>query len=295
MIKLQVPATTANLGPGFDTLGLALSLYNDLEVEEIDTGLEIEVVGYGTEELPTDKSNLIYQAMTRLFQEVNYQPTGLYLKLTNRIPLARGLGSSAAAIVAGLKAANLLAGEPLVNTELINLATELEGHPDNVAPALLGGVVISHSEAGQVVYDKILAPDLQLVVCIPDYQLTTADSRAVLPDQVQFEDAAFNISQIGLLVTGLLKKDYTLLARSLQDRIHQPYRQELLPGFAKMTKRLEQSALGVVISGSGPTVVALTLDQADQIGEKMVATFAEEGIKAEYLVTNPTNKGIIDV
>ncbi|WP_408955947.1 homoserine kinase [Natroniella sp. ANB-PHB2] len=144
MFKVKIPATTANLGPGFDTFGMSLGLYNLIEVEKKEDGVEIELVGYGVEELTTDKSNLVYQSMLRLFETVNYLPSGLKIKLINRIPLARGLGSSAAAIAGGLLVANKLSGEQLTREELLNLATEIEGHPDNVAPALLGGIVVSN-------------------------------------------------------------------------------------------------------------------------------------------------------
>ncbi|GAB6098647.1 homoserine kinase [Halanaerocella petrolearia] len=289
-----MPATTANLGPGFDTLGLALDLYNQLEIKEIEEGLQIEVTGYGQEKLPTDESNLVYQAMDKVFKQVNYQPTGIYLKLVNKIPLARGLGSSAAAIVGGVVAANKLVGEKLSTAELLNLATELEGHPDNVAPALLGGVVVSNLQDGDVMYEKIDAPKIQAVVCIPNYQVSTVESREVLPDSVKFEDAIFNVSHTALLITGLLNRDYELVGKALEDRLHQPYRQEIIPGFKEIVTEVGEEALGVVLSGSGPTIVALTLEQieVEKIGKQMVSIFAEQDIAADYLVTTPTNQGV---
>ncbi|WP_018247454.1 homoserine kinase [Orenia marismortui] len=293
MIKVKVPATTANLGPGFDTLGMSLELYNELEVSEVESGLEFEVVGYGSEELDLDENNLIYQSMKRVFEIVDYHPQGLKIKLNNQIPLARGLGSSATAIVGGLVAANKLSGDKLSRDELLNLATEIEGHPDNVAPALLGGVVISTIKDGQVVYKKLSVPKLNIVVCIPDYQLSTVEARESLPTEVEFEDAIFNLSHTGLLITGLITEDYKLIKHALDDKLHQPYRQELVPGLKTILEEVKEDCLGVTISGSGPTVVAFSLEEEEKIGEKMVDIFSQNNIKAKYLVLNPTDQGVI--
>ena len=291
MIEIKVPATTANLGPGFDTLGMGLSLYNRLQVKKISSGLEIEIEGEGSNQLATTEENLIYQAMERLFTKVGSKPSGIYLKAINNIPLSRGLGSSAAAIVGGLLAANELVEDKLSTAELVNLATAIEGHPDNVSPALLGGVVVSNYTAEQVFYEKIAAPELKIVVCIPDYELSTAKAREVLPKEVAFDDAVFNVSHMGMLLTGLLKQDYEIIKEGLRDRLHQPYREKLLPGFKRIKTQLKSKALGTVLSGSGPTVIALTLEAAEDIGAKMVSFFAQEGIEANYLVTTPTNQG----
>ncbi|WP_027340813.1 homoserine kinase [Halonatronum saccharophilum] len=293
MVKVEVPATTANLGPGFDTLGMSLELYNEVVVEEIDSGLDIEVLGYGSDELERDKNNLVYKVMTEVFSKLSYEPKGLRIKLNNRIPLARGLGSSAAAIVGGLVAANRLTGDRLSQRELLNLATKIEGHPDNVAPALLGGVVISTLKDEEVIYKKVPVPELKVVVCIPDYQLSTKRSREVLPKKVEFKDAVFNISRTGLLISALLTEDYELISEALDDRLHQPYRQNLVPGLKEIIEKLSRKALGVTLSGSGPTVVAFTLEGEKDIGERMVSTFEENGVDAHYTITTPTNGGAI--
>ncbi|MCK8827607.1 homoserine kinase [Natroniella acetigena] len=292
MFKIKIPATTANLGPGFDTFGMSLGLYNSIEVEQKEEGVEIEVAGYGVKELTTDKSNLVYQSMLRLFDIVDYLPPGLKIKLINRIPLARGLGSSAAAIVGGLLAANKLSGEQLTTEQLLNLATEIEGHPDNVAPALLGGVVISTVKEQGVIYKKITPPaKLKTVVCIPDYQLTTAKSRGALPEKVSFKDAVFNVSHASLLLAGLLTEDYQLIGQALDDRLHQPYRQGLIPGLDEVIDNLSEEVLGIVLSGSGPTAIALTLQEEERIGTEMKEFFAKHGIEAQYLVVYPTDQG----
>lgn len=293
MTKIKVPATTANLGPGFDTLGMALDLYNRLEVREIKAGLRIEVEGCGQDTLPTDKSNLVYRAIEQVFTELDYSPSGLQIKLKNRIPLARGLGSSAAAIVGGMAAANKLAGDQLSTAELLNQALKLEDHPDNITPALVGGLVVSTLQKGEVLYKKIAVPTVKAVVCIPDYEVSTAEARQVLPKQVSLEDAVFNVSHTGLLLTGFLTEDYQLVRKALQDKLHQPYRESLVPGAKTIIEELSTEALGMVLSGSGPTVVALTLEKEQEIGRKMVDIFAEQNIEAEYLVTNPTNRGLI--
>ena len=293
MIDLKVPATTANLGPGFDTLGMGLDFYNEIQVKEIDSGLQIEIEGEGSNQLSTTEDNLIYQAMDELFTRVGYKPQGIYIKAINKIPLSRGLGSSAAAIVGGLLAANELVGHKFSISELVTLATEIEGHPDNVSPALLGGVVVSNckSDSQDVIYEKIAAPRLKIVVCIPDYELSTAKARAVLPKQIDFDDVVFNVSHMGMLLTGLLKQDYEIIKEGLRDRLHQPYREKLLPGFKKIRTELKSKALGIVLSGSGPTVIALTLEEEEKIGEKMVDFFAQEDISADYFITTPTNQG----
>jgi homoserine kinase len=172
MYKIKVPATTANLGPGFDILGMALNFHNIIEVRERDEGLKIEVAGLGKDDLPVNEENLVYQSMDYLFSKTNYSPNGLEIKLINKVPLSRGLGSSATVIVGGLVAANVLAGNPFSESQLLNLATEIEGHPDNVAPALLGGVVISvMTEDKEIIYKKLKKPELKAVVGIPDFKL----------------------------------------------------------------------------------------------------------------------------
>ncbi len=294
MIKVRVPATTANLGPGFDTLGLSLDLYNQIEVEEIEEGLEIEVVGYGKNELPINEDNLLYKAMVRVFEATTYYPQGIKLRLINRIPLARGLGSSAAAIVGGLVSANRLVGDILTKEELLHLAVEIEGHPDNVAPALLGGIVLSTIKDGDVSYKKIDPPKIKAVLCIPDYQLSTAKAREILPEKVSFDDALFNISHTGLLVAGFLTNDYQLISQGLDDRLHQPYRQKLIPGLTELLKDelLQELALGITLSGAGPTIVTFTLKEEEKIGQRMVELFSKEGIKSDYLITDLTGMGV---
>ena len=203
-VKVTVPATTANMGPGFDCLGMALKLYNQVEISPTDGGLAIEIQGEGAGDIRKDEGNIVFKAVERLFQEAGRPCPGLVIKLTNHIPAARGLGSSASAIVGGLVAANRLAGDPFTPEKLLALATELEGHPDNVAPALLGGIIISVVQEGKVHWLKITPPDgLSTVVAVPDFKLSTRAAREVLPKTVSLQDAVFNLSRSALLVGAL--------------------------------------------------------------------------------------------
>ncbi|SJZ53949.1 homoserine kinase [Selenihalanaerobacter shriftii] len=295
MYRVKVPATTANLGPGFDILGMALDFYNIIEVREREEGLKIEIEGLGADELPTDENNLAYQAMDYLFSRTDYSPAGLEINLINQIPLSRGLGSSATVIVGGLVLANCLAGEPFSTDELLNFATKIEGHPDNVAPALLGGVVISvMTEDGEIIYKRLDVPKLSTVVGIPDFKLSTTEAREVLPAQVIFEDAVFNSSRVALLIASLMSKDYDLLATCFEDRLHQSYRQDLVPGMDSVIKYTKEAgALAVALSGAGPSIIALTLNQEESVGKTMVQTFARHGIEANYKITKPATEGVI--
>lgn len=262
MVRVQVPATTANLGPGFDTLGLALSLFNQVEMEETGNPgeLVIEIEGEGAASIPANRDNVTFLAAQEVFKAAGCFPAGLRLRLLNRIPAARGLGSSAAARVGGLLAANALLGEPLSREQLLTLAVRLEGHPDNVAPALLGGLVVASIQEGKVRHRRIEIPDgLTAVLVIPDFELATRAAVAALPELVPVKDAVFNLGQACLLVAGFLTGDWELVGQSMQDRLHQPYRLPLIPGLNEvLAAARQQGALGAALSGSGPAVLALT-------------------------------------
>jgi homoserine kinase len=295
MIRVQIPATTANMGPGFDTLGMALKLYNFVEMEETGLGLKIDVDGDGADKIPRDASNIVYQAASKLFKLVNYQPVGLRLKITNNIPLARGLGSSASAIVGGLIAANKLSGSRLGEKELLNLATEIEGHPDNVAPALLGGIVVSAQVDGEIKFAKIEPPvKLKCVVAIPDFALPTKLAREVLPQSVSMTDAVFNIGRVSLLVTALIRQDFNLMATAMDDRIHQPYRASLVPGMKKVFAAAKLAgAKGVVLSGAGPTLIAFCDINTSLIAKVMKDTFMQSGIITQVMELEPNPVGAV--
>ncbi|WP_418790133.1 homoserine kinase [Phosphitispora sp. TUW77] len=295
MIRVQIPATTANMGPGFDTLGMALKLFNFIEMEETSAGLQIDVEGDGAEKIPRDSGNIVYVAAVRIFKLTGYEPKGLRIKIINNIPVSRGLGSSASAIVGGLVAANILTGNRLGEKELINLAAEIEGHPDNVVPALVGGIVVSAQADGEVKYSKIEPPaKLKCVVAIPDFILSTKLAREVLPQSVSLTDAVYNISRTALLVAALMKQDFSLLGMAMDDRIHQPYRANLVPGMKRVFAAAKLAgARGITLSGAGPTLIAFCDHNIDVIASVMKDAFLQSGIKAKVMELEPNPVGAV--
>ncbi|MDD4568661.1 MAG: homoserine kinase [Tepidanaerobacteraceae bacterium] len=293
MVRIQVPATTANFGPGFDCLGASLGMYNYIDMEFSEKP-EIHVIGEGVSEIPIDETNLAYQAASRLFKQVNIDKP-LKITLDNHIPLARGLGSSAACIAGGIMAANRLVGDILDNNELIRLATDMEGHPDNVVPAIFGGFCLSMVYKNKVFYKKFPVPSwLRFVVCIPDFELKTEDARKVLPKKVNFEDAIYNTSHTAMLVAAMAQGDLTDMSIFCQDKLHQPFRSQLIPGMEEILETVrEKGAFAGFLSGSGPTVVCLTLrERADVLGQHMVDIFSKEGVKSHYKVLSSDSDGV---
>lgn len=267
MVKVRVPASTSNLGPGFDAFGLALSLYLDFSITEADDW-SIEVIGEGEEKIPRNEKNLAYRALSHLFEQVVQQPSGLHLKMENAIPVSRGLGSSATAIIAGLTAGNYLLGEPFSQKELIKMAIELEGHPDNVTASFLGGLTLCYHHDAEWRWQRYeLSEKLRLLVLVPPVKLSTREARKVLPETVSREDAIFNLAHSSLLALSLLKGDWKMLAQAMQDRLHQPYRLPLLPEMKEGLSILRESrgVLGASLSGAGPSLVGFYLAQ-DQRG-----------------------------
>jgi len=289
VIRVQVPATTANLGPGFDCLGMALQLYNTVEMQRTSSGLHIEVRGEGSRDIARDEKNIVYQAAMRLFEQAEKSPEGLKIKLTNNIPIARGLGSSAAAIIGGLIAANTLIGGNLSHKEILALATTLEGHPDNVAPALLGGIVVSVPVDSDIKYMKINPPPgLKAIIAVPDFFVMTKRAREILPQQVSLQDAVFNLGRLALLVTALSQGDFNMLSTAMEDRIHQPYRSNLVPGLKKVLAAARLAgARGVCISGAGPSLLALADNNFESIAQAMKDTFKQNGVHAHSLILEP--------
>ena len=289
-ITVTVPATTANLGPGFDCIGAALSLYNQFQFSRLELSatekLKITVTGQEAAKVKTDDSNLAYQAFVKLYEHLNQSPPPVAIHIDMQVPLARGLGSSATAIVGGLFGANELARKPLSQVEVMQLAIELEGHPDNVVPALLGGCRLAASNApggSWQICDIPWHPDIVSVVAIPDFELSTAEARKVLPTDYSRADAIFNAAHLGLLVRALATGDRDWLRCALQDKIHQPYRQSLIQGYeAVQQAALNAGAYGIVISGAGPTLLALTdATNAVAVEKAMAAAWMEFGVKAD--------------
>ena len=288
-VTVTVPATTSNLGPGFDCLGLALDLRNELTLELRDeSGTPVvEISGEGATTLPRDGDNAILRAARLVLPKKI--PGRLFFKALNRIPLARGLGSSAAAVVAGLWAgAHLFGTLRKTEDELEAMAVSLEGHPDNVAPCVHGGLTASYTENGRSRSVRLnIHPSLSAAVCVPQFELATKKARAALPKAVPLADAVFNSSRAILLARALETGRTQHLAEYMNDRLHQPYRSKLVPGLHEaMAAALKAGAAGAALSGSGPTVFAfVTDDRGDAAGTAMVRAFRAKGVKStrQYL------------
>lgn len=258
MVKIRVPATTANLGPGFDTLGLALNLFQEIIIRPLEPGRK--EIKWSGEPLLTDADNLVCVALEKALHLKNQAHLGYELTMHHTdIPISRGLGSSAAAIVAGLYAANALMDHAMTQQEILDLATSMEGHPDNVAPAILGNLILATQKDGTTHYAKIDFPeDLKLLTLIPDYKLSTEMARKALPDQYSRPECIYNLSRIGFLLHALITRDYALLPLALSDVIHEPYRYPLIEDSDAVKQALSHlNAYGCFISGAGPSIIAL--------------------------------------
>lgn len=282
-VKVRVPGTSANMGPGFDSLGLALSVYNYIEATETNSGLSIEILDSETKEfLPTDEKNLVYKSMKYLFDKVGYQPKGLKLTLKSEVPVTRGLGSSSACIVGGLMCANELSGAKLSKRQIMEMATAIEGHSDNVCAACVGGFTVSVYNKDEIFYySHKIEGDLKFLVLIPDYAVTTQKARNTLPGYYPRREVAFNISHASLLVASMVSGNYENLLCAIDDKVHEPYRKVFIDGYQKIYNKLKAyGALGTYISGSGPTLVSVV--EADD------AEFFLEDISEYMKKTHPT-------
>lgn len=297
-VCVRVPATTANLGPGFDTFGMALSLYNTVETEWSAGNLQIEVTGEGAHLVPLNETNTVYRAMEQVFEKAGQLPLlrekGVRIRIRNEVPVTRGMGSSATAIVGGLWAANEMLGQPLARQELVEMAVGLEGHPDNVTPAIFGGIVISG-----MIHDKIYAKrfsppaGMQCVVAVPNFQLATRTSRKALPPAVPHADAVRNVNRASLMVAALAEGNLQMFCKLMEDRLHEPYRMPLVPGMKEAIARAKEAgALGAVLSGSGPALIAFCKQGAEEIGDALQAGFRSEGIESDILQLTPAEQGV---
>lgn len=275
---VTVPATTANLGPGFDCLGAALTLSNQFHFAVLPAGsanVVITAIGNEASQVSTDASNLAYQAFVKVYEQLEHVPPPVSIEIRLGVPLARGLGSSATAIVGGLVGANALAGSPLTVEALMQLAIEIEGHPDNVVPALVGGCCLSVTgidrdwELCDIPWHSSIIP----IVAIPAFELSTKLARQVLPTTYSRADAIFNVAHLGLLLRGLETGNREWLKAAMQDRIHQPYRQALIPGYETVQAAvIKAGGYGMVISGAGPTLLALADSQTAETVKDAIAT-----------------------
>ena len=288
-VKVRVPGTSANCGPGFDCLGVACTIYNELELTLLEEErLDIEITGDGAENIPVDERNIVWRSIQKLLERAGkaQEYKGAIIRMDNGVPLSRGLGSSATALVGGLKAANECLGNPFTNRDLLQLATEIEGHPDNVAPAIFGGFTISIVRNGKPECFSLMPKlPLKLVVTVPDFFLPTKAARAVLPAEVPMKDAVFNIGRAAMLTAALCKGNKSFLRSVFDDALHQPYRAKLIPGMYDVFKAARAAgALGASMSGAGPCLIAFTVENADAVGMAMRDAFAKNNVKSQYHV-----------
>ncbi|MDD2401724.1 MAG: homoserine kinase [Clostridia bacterium] len=289
MLKVSVPATSANLGSGFDCIGVALNLYNDFYFfSDNEQGVPSEAV-------LLEKRSLAHQGMNLVAEVLKKDTPNLKIAVRASVPSSRGLGSSATLAVAGLVAANVLLKGKLDEEKIISLATEIEGHPDNAAPALVGGMVISVTSFNEIKYIKIRPQNnLRIIVAVPDFQLSTVAARNILPKQVSREDAVFNTGRFGMFMTSILTGDYRYLNIAMEDALHQPYRMSLIPGFKEViTAAYSKGALGSCLSGAGPTVLAFCKDNEENIRKSMVEAWSSFGISAVTHVLDISSKGTL--
>ena len=294
MMHIKVPATSANMGPGFDSIGVALQLYNHLWFEQIEEGLEIIIKRKHEIEIPTDKNNLIYKTMVDFFAETGNVMPPVRLIQEDYIPMVRGLGSSAACIVAGLLAANHLSGCHYSREELAQIAAKIEGHPDNSNPALFGGMVVGATDYNEMRHVRLDLPnDLVFAIMVPNFPVSTHDARRVLPSTYDRSDAVFNASRAALLVASIYSGNYENLSMAMEDSIHQPYRSQLIPDMERIFKAAKNhGALGAYLSGAGSTLMAVLTDkQAETFQYKMTAYLKAIPNEWQLTLLKPDEKG----
>lgn len=296
-VHVRVPATSANLGPGFDALGLALALYNEVIAEEAD-GVAVLIQGEGEGRLASGASNVVARGVQMAYEASGRAFRGCRLTCVNRIPLARGLGSSAAAWIGGLVAGNALLGEPLDRMALLTLAAKAEGHPDNVAAALFGGLTVSCSlEGGTHAVPLSVPADILWVALIPEVSSATTEARAVLPASVPRQDAVFNVQRVALLLAGLQARRIDAIGIALDDRLHQPYRLRLFPWMPEVVSAARRAgALGCVLSGAGPSllaVVAASRGTTQSVGNAMERALAAAGIRGAAHILAVDGQGAV--
>ena len=285
-VSVKVPATSANIGPGFDCLGVALPIYNIVTIDETvlpGTGIEINIISDEIDvdniiidHIPKDENSIVYKAVETLYNSVGQTPSELKINIQTSIPVTRGLGSSAAVIVGALVAANKVIGNPADESALLAIATEIEGHPDNVTPALVGGLVMSSLESdGRIVYRKLDWPEeWAITACIPDVELATEISRSVIPSEVPIGDAVFNLKRMGMFVKAVQDHDIELMKIALTDKLHQPYREKLVPGLKELNEAFkhEEDVMGCVLSGAGSSMLIIS---KYNVLDKVIATTQE--------------------
>ncbi|MVX62274.1 homoserine kinase [Clostridium chromiireducens] len=290
MIRVRVPATSANMGPGFDSLGIALNLYNDFEFRELEDGLKFN----GMPEEFCNEENIIYQAMKHCFDKAGYKIKGLEIsEIKQDVPVSRGLGSSSTCIVGGLVGANEILGKKFSDDELLEMAVEIEGHPDNVAPALLGGMVVAIVDENKTYYDKVNVKDgIKFVSIIPDFRLSTEKARSVLPKEISLKDGVYNVSRAALMVSCFCSGKYELIKYACKDAFHQNYRSKLIPGFEEVyNMSYELGALACYLSGAGPTIMAIIDEGDERFSNKLREFLRIKGLEWNILELSLDNAG----
>jgi len=296
-IVVKVPATTANLGPGFDALGLALDLWNEAEFTTTADGqVEVKVKGEGKNALPSDASNAVAEAALLIYELADKPCTGLHIKCNNHVPLGSGLGSSSAAMLTGMLGANALLGNPFSREEILKLAIETEGHPDNVAPAMLGGLVASIIHENHVVSLRLTLTSrrspIHVAVVLPDFDFPTKQARSILPNQVDRKDAIHNISRAVIVTEAFRNGDLSMLGEAMEDKLHQPYRIPLIPGAQNaMDAMKDAGASAVALSGAGPSLIAFSSKAESAVGEAAKRAFADAGLSSRVYQLKISRRG----
>ena len=292
-VKVKIPATSANIGSGFDSIGLALGMYNYVTAELKGSGLDINILDESGKFLAKDERNLVYRAMKSVFEKTGRKLGGVKLTLQNNIPVTRGLGSSSAGIVGGLIAANTLCGNALGEKELVNIAAHIEGHPDNVAPALLGGFTVSVMTKYDVKYVRNKLPDdLRFAALVPSFFLQTKKARSVLPKYVSHRDAVFNVGRGALLAASIISGKYENIRTAVGDKLHQKYRRRLIPFMDDIFSSCYQSgALGVYLSGAGPTIISIIKADNTAFNTKLAKAAGGKLKNWELHILEPDNRG----
>lgn len=293
-VIVKVPATTANLGPAFDCLGMALDLWNSCTFTLTGSDLSVKVSGEGAGQLPTHSHNLMVRAFLEVYQRLGKpQPAGLQIRCENAIPLGSGLGSSAAAVLAGITAANVLAGEPFTSRDLLRIAAEFEGHTDNAAAALYGGLVaIFTGGQGELSVHKLDCAIKQLVIVLPDFKLPTTKARKVVPEQVPLHDVVYNIGHSIMVVEALRTGNYDSLLQAMEDTLHQPYRTALIPGSQAALQAARNLGAPAALTGAGPGIIAFPQTNPEVVIAAMQQAFSDAGLASRAWRLNTTYTGI---
>lgn len=289
IVKVRAPATVANLGPGFDCLAISLDLWNEAIFTTMVNGLQVEIDGEGEDKLPRGEDNLVVQAAQRVFARFNQPLPGLRIHCTNHIPPGSGLGSSAAASLLGLVGANVLLGRPLGRDELLEMAVDLEGHPDNAAAGLWGGLVVIMKGPGGWVVRRYDLPPLRAAMVVPAVDLPTSVSRRALPQQIGMGDAVFNLSRVALVVEALRIGDLRLLGESMDDHLHQPYRLPLIPGAVDAVAAARRLGGAAALSGAGPGLIAFHASSPQLVASAMEDVFSKVGVRTRSWIVQPSN------